>query len=102
MEIAGDYLSGNITSGIDMKYATRPVRFYNSSAAKVVVVVMLMTMGFLSGVKAKPQQSFSVNVCQVAAVTPPLKTSDANKNDVSFKMEWQDKQTAEAINLIKR
>jgi len=102
MEIAGDYLSGNITSGIDMKYATRPVRFYNNPAAKVVVVVLLMTMGFLSGVKAKPQQNFSVNMCQVATVTPPLKTSESNKEDIRFKREWQEKQDTEVINFIKR
>ena len=102
MKIAGDYLSGNITSGIDMKYATRPVRFYNNPAAKVVAVALLMTMGFFSGVKAKPQQSFSVNMCQMTAVTPPLKTSDTNKNDMRFKKEWQEKQTAEAIDFIKR
>ena len=102
MEIAGDYLSGDIASGIDMKYATKPVRFYNNPAAKIAAIALLMTVGFFSGVKAKPQQSFSVNMCQVAAVTPPLKTSEANKNDTRFKKEWEDKQTTEAINYIKR
>jgi hypothetical protein len=101
MEIVGDYLAGNIESGIDMKYVTRPVHFYNNAAAKMVAIVLLMTMGFFSGVKAKPQQSFGVNMCQIATVTPPLKTSDVNKNDDAFKKEWQKKQTAEAINLIK-
>ena len=102
MEIVGDYLSGNIASGIGMKYATRPVRFYNNSAAKIVVAALLMTMGFFSGVKAKPSQNFSVNMCRTAAVTPPLKTSDANKDDMRFKKEWQEKQTAEAIFSFKR
>jgi hypothetical protein len=102
MEIAGDYLSGNIASGIDMKYATRPVRFYNSTASKAVVVVLLMAMGFLSGVNAKPQQNFSMDICQMATVTPPLKTSDANKNSMSFRREWEEKQSMEAINYIKR
>lgn len=102
MEIVGDYLSGNITSGIDMKYATRPVHFYSNLAAKVIVVGSLVTIGFFSGVKAKPQNNFAVNVCQMDAITPPLKTSDANKNDMRFKKEWQDKQTAEAINYIKQ
>jgi len=102
MEIVGDYLSGNIASGIDMKYATKPVHFYNNSAAKVIVVGLLITIGFFSGVKAKPQYNFALNTCQMAAVTPPLKTSDANKNDVRFKTEWENKQTAEAINFIKQ
>ncbi len=102
MEIVGEYLSGNIASGIDMKYATRPVRFYNNSAAKIAIVALLMTIGFFSGVKAKPQLNFTSNICQMAAVTPPLKTSAANKNDISFKREWQEKQSSEAISFIKK
>ncbi len=102
MEIVGDYLSGNITSGIDMKYATSPVRFYNNPAAKVVAAALLVTIGFFSGVKVKPQQNFAVNTCQMAAVTPPLKTSGSDNNDIRFKKEWQKKQATEAINSIKR
>lgn len=102
IEIAGDYLSGNITSGIDMKYTAAPVRFYNNTAVKMAAVALLMTVGFFSGVKAKPQQGFSVSMCQVAAVTPPLKTSEANKNDTLFKKEWQEKQATEAILFFKK
>lgn len=102
MEIVGDYLSGNVASGIDMKCATRPVRFYNSTAAKASVVILLVTIGFFSGVKVKPHQNFVTGTCQMAAVTPPLKTSDAGKSDMNFKREWQDKQTTEVINYIKQ
>ena len=102
MEIVGDYLSGNIASGIDMKYATKPVHFYNNSVAKMIVVGLLITIGFFSGVKAKPQYNFVSNLCQIAAVTPPLKTSGANSLDTRFKEEWESKQTARAINFIKQ
>ncbi len=103
MEIAGDYLSGNISSGIDMKYDTRPVRFYNNPAAKIGVVVLLMTMGFFSGVKAKPShQGLSLNACQTATVAPALKTSDVVKINTHFKKEWQEKHTSEVIHSIKR
>ena len=102
IEIVGDYLSGNIASGIDMKCATKPIHFYNSSAARVIVVSLLVTAGFFSGVKAKPQNGFSVNMAQMAAVTPPLKTSDANKLDARFKKEWENKQAAEAIFFFKK
>jgi hypothetical protein len=85
-----------------MKYATRPIRFYDNPAAKVVAVVLLITVGFFSGINSKPQQSFGINACQMAAVTPPLKTSYVNKNDIGFKKEWQDKQTTEALNSIRR
>jgi len=102
MEIVGDYLSGNITSGIDMKYETKPVRFYNNVAAKMLIIGLLITIGFVSGVKSKPQLSLGLNTCQMAAVTPPLKTSDTNKSELGFKSEWQLKQNAEAINYIKK
>lgn len=102
MEIVGDYLSGNIASGIDIKYATKPVHFYNNPAAKVLAMALLMIIGFFSGVKVNPQQNFGVNMCQTAAITPPLKTSEANKNDMRFKKEWQEKQTTEAISFIKK
>ncbi len=88
MEIVGDYLSGNIVSGIDIKYATKPVHFYNNMAAKVLVVSSLVTIGFFSGVKVKSRNDFAVNACRVDAITPPLKTSDMNKNDMRFKKEW--------------
>jgi len=102
MEIVGDYLSGNIASGIDMKYATKPVHFYNNSVSKMIVVGLLVTIGFFSGVKAKPRYDFSMNMCQVAAVTPPLKTSSANSLDTRFKEEWENKQTARAILFFKQ
>jgi hypothetical protein len=102
MEIVDDYLAGNITSGIDMKYATKPVRFYNNSAVKMIVVGLLVTIGFFSGVKAKPQYDFAVNMCRMAAVTPPLKTSGVNSLDARFKKEWENKRTAEVINFIKK
>jgi len=102
LEIVGEYLVGNIVSGIDMKCVTKPVRFYNNTMAKLAVVVLLVTVGFLSGVKAKPQHGFAMSIYQTDAVTPPLKTSDANKRDLNFKKEWEQKQTREALNFIKK
>lgn len=91
MEIVGDYLSGNIMSGIEMKYATKPVRFYNNSAARIAAVIILVTLGFMSGIKTKSNYQPVVGICQIAAVQPPLKTFDSNKNDLRFKKEWKDK-----------
>lgn len=102
MEIVGDYLSGNIVSGIDMKCATKPVRFYNNTAAKAAVVTILVMIGFLSGARAKPQHSLSMSMCQMAAVTPPLKTANSDKDEMRFKNEWENKKTTETINFIKQ
>lgn len=102
MEIVGDYLSGNIVSGIEMKCTTTPVRFYSHTAVKVAAIVLLVTVGFLSGVKAKPHHSLVVGICATDAVTPPLKTSEASRNDAEFKKAWQEKQTREALSFIKK
>ena len=102
MEIVDDYLSGNIISGIDMRCTTRPIKFYNTTAAKVTVLLLLVTLGFLSGIKTRPNYQPAVGLCQIAAVQPPLKTSDSNKNGLQFKKEWEEKQTREALNLIKK
>jgi hypothetical protein len=102
MEIVGDYLSGNITSGIDMKYATRQVRFYDHSAAKITAVILAVGIGFLVSVRPSTQDHLSVGTCQMAAVQPPLKTSKISANDAKFKKEWEARQTREALDFIKR
>lgn len=102
MEIVGDYLSGDIVSGIQMKCVTKPIRFYNHAVAKALVVVLFVTLGFLSGIKARPQHSFASPTCQMAAVQPPLKTSHSSKSDLVFKKEWGEKQTREALHFIKK
>ena len=102
MEIVGDYLSGNIVSGIDLKYTTRQIHFYDHSAAKALAVVLLVAVGFLFSVKTSPQAHLSVGTCQMAAVQPPLKTSRVAADDAKFKKEWEEKQTREALNFLKK
>jgi len=102
MEIVGDYLSGNITSGIDMEYTTTQVRFYDNSVAKALAVLLVISIGFLFSVKTTPEGRVQLGACQIAAVQPPLKTATADKNKLKFKKEWEEKQTREALNLIKQ
>ena len=102
MEIVGEYLSGNIASGIDMRCTTKPVRFHNQTSVKVLAMVLLIGIVFLSGTKMTPQQHVSVNTCQMAAVQPPLKTSSAIKDVTKFKKEWDDKQMRAALDIIKK
>lgn len=102
IEIVGDYLSGNIASGIDMKYSTKQVRFYDNSAAKTTAIVLLIGLGFLFSVRTSPSAGLNIGTCQTAAVQPPLNTSRVASEDAKFKMEWEEKQTREALNLIKK
>jgi hypothetical protein len=102
MEIVGDYLSGNIMSGIDMKYTTRQVHFYDHRAAKVAVVMLLIGTAFLFSARTSLQTHLNIGTCQMAAVQPPLKTSNVSANEAKFKKEWEEKQTREALNFIKK
>lgn len=103
IEIVGDYLSGNINSGIGLKYSTKQIRFYDHSAAKAVAILILIGAGFFFSAKTSVvNHGFNAPTCQMAAVQPPLKTSIADKDDVNFKKEWEEKQTREAIDFIKR
>ncbi len=102
MEIVGDYLSGNIMSGIDMKYTTRQVHFYDHTSAKVGAVMLLISMAFLFSARASLQSHLNTGTCQMAAVQPPLKTSSISANEAKFKKEWEEKQIHEALNFIKK
>ena len=102
MEIVGDYLSGNIISGIDMRCTTKQIRFYDNSAAKAVGVVMLIAIGFLFTAKTTPEARFNISNCQTAAVQPPLKTSNVAKEEAKFRKEWEEKQAREVLNFIKK
>ncbi len=102
IEIVGDYLSSNITSGIEMKCVTKPVRFYDNPAAKAMALVVLIVIGYLSRLSVKEKQGLMLRTCQTAAVQVPLKTSCAIKDDAAFKKEWESKQTSEVISFIKK
>lgn len=102
IEILGDYLSGNITSGIDMKCTTRQVRFYDHSAAKAVSILLLLSVGFLFNVKTASKENINIGTCQTAAVQAPLNTSNTFRDEAKFKKEWEDRQTREALNFIKK
>lgn len=102
MEIVGDYLSGNIFSGIEMKCVTKPVCFYNQTTAKTILVILLVALGFVSGIKINPTSNFTGTTCQMAAVQPPLKTSDAGKHISAFKKAWEAKQSRQVLDYIKK
>jgi hypothetical protein len=103
IEIAGEYLSGNIMSGVDMKCMTKRVTLYNGKViATIAVSLALVIVAFAVGLETKAGHNFIQSSPAISAVQPPLKTSaDANK-DAAFKKAWEDKKTAEIINYIKR
>lgn len=101
MEIVGEYLSGHLASGVDMHCQTRRQPAYNKAVISVVITMLILTISIFSIMQFKPGKSFVGAVPGINAVQPPLKTSSAvNKND--FKKEWEERQTKEALNRIKK
>ncbi len=101
-DIAGEYLTGNISSGVDMKYATRP---YYSTAMKVTgaaTVFAVVMAACLMIPQVRHSSGLAQNGAGISAVQPPLKTSNINKANGEFRNEWKAKQTAEALNVIKK
>jgi hypothetical protein len=101
MEIVGEYLSGNIASGIEMRYSTKEVTSHSKVVVSIFVVLFVLAAGLFSTVYLKSPQGCSMPASGFNAVQPPLKTHDALKNGSGFKAEWQKKQIDEALKRIK-
>lgn len=99
MEIVGEYLSGNITSGVRMKCLTDPVNSYTRIIVTTLLFLALLGGSILSAIYTKPGAGTLSSTPGVSAIQPPLKTSAADKKSMNFKKEWQTRQVKEAINL---
>jgi len=101
MEIAGEYLSGNLTSGVDMRCSTKRIHQHNKALIGVIAVSLILLTSILSMSYLRPSKDFVGNFAGINAVQPPLKTSSSPAKD-DFKKEWETKQTREALKHIKK
>lgn len=101
MEIVGEYLSGNIYSGVDMRCATKRVHDYKNAAA-VSVIILLVVLGVVSVFNVRSSQNFVSAIPGISAIQPPLKTSSEDKKSAEFKKEWQALRDKEALDYIKK
>jgi len=101
VEIVGEYLSGNIASGIDMRCSTKRVHPYIKSIAAVAIVSLFVLAGTLSVVLMKASHKPNSGFAVLDAVQVPLNTFPTNANSLDFKKEWENKQTKEALAHIK-
>lgn len=100
MDIVGDYLSGDILSGVDMKCVTRPANLKRNVIAALVVLAVFGA-SLLSLIYVKAPHSILGNTAGINAVQPPLKTSGSTVANAEFKKVWEKEQTKKAINRIK-
>jgi hypothetical protein len=102
-DIVGEYLSGNITSGVDMKCRiTSVVAERKAMVAAVGLVSFLLIAGAILLNQAKPGQVVFSPTSGVGAIQPPLKTSVSDNKSAEFKEEWTKRQDKEALEYIKK
>ncbi|MFA5145980.1 MAG: hypothetical protein WC515_01160 [Candidatus Omnitrophota bacterium] len=102
LEIVGEYLSGNLVSGVDMKCKTKPVAAARIALTSVVIAALLVTAGLISGNQLRPSKNFAAGICGLDAVQPPLKTACDKDRHAEFKKAWNERQTSEALAHIRK
>lgn len=101
-EIAGEYLSGNIASGIEMKCHTKPVGINVRNTVGVLAISAIFIVATLLVAHVKPAPLLPQVVGINNAIQPPLKTSEMDKKSDNFKKAWQDRQNKAALESIKQ
>ena len=101
VEIVGEYLSGDILSGVEMKYSTRAVNGVRKVAIAITALSLLLAAGVISMYLVKPIGSGAPSLCGMSAVQPPLQTQVLHLGDPQFKSQWQEEHTKEALRKIK-
>lgn len=101
MDIVGEFLSGNITSGVNMKCVTDPVQSYPKIIVTSLVFLALLGGSIFAAIYARPGASVISAAPGVSAVQPPLTMTAAEKKMVEFKREWQAMQVKEMLRSAK-
>jgi len=102
LEIAGDYLVGNISSGVAMSYSARPAYQHAVKVISAVTVSAIVMLAVILVPQVRHATGMAQTVTGASAIQPPLKTSNADRLSAEFKKEWQVRQTAEALNVIRQ
>ena len=101
MEIVGEYLSGDVFSGVEMKYSTRAVSGVKKAAITITALTLLLVAGVVSLYMMKSIGSGVPSASGMSAVQPPLQTQVLHIRDAQFKTQWQEEHNKEALRKIK-
>lgn len=101
LDIVGEFLSGNITSGVNMKCVTDPIHSYPKMIAVTLLFLALLGGTILSTVYSRPGTYVISNTPGVSAVQPPLTMTAAEEKMTEFKKEWQTMQVKEMLRSAK-
>ena len=101
MEIAGEYLSGNLMSGVDMKLSTASMNYLKKRAALAILAIIAFGVITAHFACSRPSSSFISCIPGDSVMQPPLKTSAPDNKYSDFNKEWQAKHAKEVLNSIK-
>lgn len=101
MDIVGEYLSGEVFSGVTMKYSTRAANGVRKAAITITALSLLLVGGIVMLYVARPIGTSAPSAAGLSAVQPPLQTQALRVNDVQFKTQWQAEHNKEALRKIK-
>lgn len=102
MEIAGEYLSGNLSSGVEMKLRATPVNNTARCAGLIAAFVAIVALVAAQGAYVKCSHCAIQNLPGDSVIQPPLKTSAVDSSYSDFQKEWQVRHTKEALDSAKR
>lgn len=100
LHLAGEYLSGYLDSGVDMKFATRAISPYKKVYITVTAISLLLAITVFSLIRTFVPQTFDRSTAGINAVQPPLRTSIVMPNDIQFKKEWENRHNTAALNRL--
>jgi len=100
-DIAGDYLQGQLDSGISMRCSTKAIKSPIPLKIFALGLILIGTLSYASYLEIKEDgmKSKSLSLVPVSACQPPLKTMMSAKE---FTDEWQGEKTKTALDFAKR
>lgn len=102
LEIVGEYLSGNLVSGIKMKCRTNPTVNYRAGIVIATAFSFIIIAGAVLAVHFKSSTNLIQSSYGSSAIQPPLRTSYSEGLDADFKKDWQNTEAKRALEYIKR
>lgn len=101
-EIAGEYLSGNLTTGVEMHFRTQPVSRNRSLISAAVACVLIASLLVIHTSYLKRSQGFIPSLSCDSVMQPSLRTSAGSNGYADFKKEWQVQHNKEALNSLSK
>ncbi len=97
-DIAGEFLRGNLETGIRMKCCTKPLKSCRLFRVSALLLLIFAFIGIASLGYFKSTATSFPGIKNTSAFQPPLKTSQT----IEFKKDWQEEKNRKVLEYIKK